>query len=327
MKILLIRFSSIGDIVLTSPLLRCLKRSRPEIEVHVLTKSAYQDLYHLNPHVDKVFVIQKKIGEVLNALKLEHYDQVIDLHRNFRSLGVRLRLGRPAFAFSKLNLRKWLLVRFKINRLPSLHIVDRYFAAVWHLGVKNDGQGLDFFIDPGDKMAMEDLPAPFRNGFLAFSIGGQHYTKIFPLEKIREVMAQLRYPVVLLGGKEDQARGEAAAQGWDFPVWNACGKMRLGQSADLIRQAQAVISNDTGLMHIAAAFHKPILSIWGSTVPAFGMYPYMPGQEDRYVMAEVNNLSCRPCSKIGFSACPKGHFRCMLDQDSAFIAGTVRRFL
>lgn len=327
MKILLIRFSSIGDIVLTSPLLRCLKRSQPGMELHVLTKAAYQDLYALNPHVDKVFSIQKKIGEVLDALKLESYDQLIDLHRNFRSLGVRLRLGRPSFTFPKLNFRKWLLVRFNIDRMPPLHIVDRYFTALRHLGVTNDGQGLDFFIKTEDRMGQEDIPAPFRNGFLAFSIGGQHFTKIFPEEKIREVIARLQYPVVLLGGKEDRARGEAAALGWDFPVWNACGKLRLGQSADLIRQARVVISNDTGLMHIAAAFRKPIISIWGNTVPGFGMYPYMPEKEDLSFIAEVRNLSCRPCSKIGFARCPKGHFRCMLDQDSAFIANTAGRFL
>lgn len=297
------------------------------MELHVLTKAAYQDLYALNPHVDKVFSIQNKIGEVLDSLKLESYDQLIDLHRNFRSLGVRLRLGRPSFTFPKLNLRKWLLVRFNIDRMPPLHIVDRYFDALRHLGIENDGQGLDFFIESADRMDLEDIPAPFRNGFLAFSIGGQHYTKIFPEEKIREVLAQLQYPVVFLGGKEDQARGDAAAREWDFPVWNACGKLRLGQSADLIRQARVVISNDTGLMHIAAAFRKPIISIWGNTVPAFGMYPYMPEKEDLSVIAEVNKLSCRPCSKIGFARCPKGHFRCMLDQDSAFIAESARRFL
>jgi ADP-heptose:LPS heptosyltransferase len=80
-------------------------------------------------------------------------------------------------------------------------------------------------------------------------------------------------------------------------------------------------------MHIAAALKKPVVSVWGNTVPAFGMTPYMPGRESNSVILEVNDLRCRPCSKIGFDKCPKGHFQCMRGIDDQAIADAVRSFL
>jgi ADP-heptose:LPS heptosyltransferase len=184
------------------------------------------------------------------------------------------------------------------------------------LNILNDGKGLDYFIPSAEEVALNLLPEPFREGFITFVIGGKHTTKIFPEEKVAEVCHKISRPVVLLGGKEDEERGrriELLAKG---AVYNACGRFSINQSASLIRQARQVITNDTGLMHIAAAFGKTIISIWGNTIPEFGMYPYLEGKEyPRSLISEVKGLSCRPCSKLGFDKCPKGHFRCMVDQD------------
>ena len=153
-------------------------------------------------------------------------------------------------------------------------------------------------------------------------IGGKHNTKIFPIEKVIEVCKQLNKPVYLLGGKQDFLRGEAIWAACGDRVYNACGQYSLNQSASLVRQAEAVLSNDTGLMHIAAAFRKKIVSVWGNTIPEFGMYPYLPGMNSRSsYMAEVKGLSCRPCSKLGYKSCPKKHFRCMTDIDTQKISG------
>ena len=118
-----------------------------------------------------------------------------------------------------------------------------------------------------------------------------------------------------MGGREEQEDGTTLAQGDPVRIYNACGKFSLHESAAILRRAHVVITHDTGLMHIAAALRKPILSLWGNTVPAFGMYPYYgkPGLATipSSYMLEVKNLSCRPCSKIGYAACPKKHFRCM----------------
>lgn len=314
-KILLIRFSSIGDIVLTTPVIRALKQ-QIACELHVLTKKQYAFIYQNNAHIDKVHFFEKETSEIIDILKAENFDFVVDLQKNLRSLKVKRTLGKPSASFPKLNKEKWLLVNFKINHLPDIHIVHRYFEAVKSLGVKNDGQGLDYFIPEKDKVDLINFLPGIKGKFIAFVIGGKHNTKIFPAEKMSSVISKLNFPVVLLGGKEDEERGGSVLKNTANPeVYNLCGKLNLNQSASVIRQSSLVITNDTGLMHIAAAFTKPIISIWGNTVPQFGMYPYLPGNENLSFISEVKDLKCRPCSKLGFSKCPKKHFNCMMLQD------------
>lgn len=314
-KYLIIRLSSIGDIVLTTPVVRCLKEQCAPCQVHFLTRRVYQEVVEANPYIDRVFTINDSVKEVLPGLKNENYDQIIDLHKNWRSLAVRYKLRIKSTSFSKLNVRKWLLVNFKIDRLPRVHIVDRYMQAVANLGVTNDGRGLDYFIPPEVVVPMESLPSPHRQGYVAVVIGGRHKTKQLPIEKTIVLCHGIKAPVILLGGPEDTAQGDTIAASDPEHIFNACGKFSLSQSAQLVEHAALVITNDTGLMHVAAAFNKKIISLWGNTVPEFGMYPYMPQHPDNFSIFEVKGLSCRPCSKIGFEKCPRGHFRCMMQQD------------
>lgn len=320
-KVLLIRFSSIGDIVLTTPVIRCLKQ-QTGAELHFLTKQAYLPLLEANPYLDKIFTIEKKTAEVLPGLKKEGYDLIIDLHKNLRSRQVRTALRAQVFSFKKLNFEKWLLVNFKINKLPELHVVDRYFASVAPLGVKDDGLGLDYFFPKGLMPNTPPKGVLWTIPFLAFAIGAAHRTKRLPREKTIEICKRIKQPILLLGGKNEAAEGETIAQKSGKHVTNCCGKLTLHESAKVIELAQRVIAHDTGMMHIAAAFQKEILSVWGSTVPAFGMTPYYGRQPDKNTTFEVQGLSCRPCSKIGFAGCPKGHFRCMEEQD---VEAIVRR--
>lgn len=316
MKILILRFSSIGDIILTSPVVRCLKQQLENSEIHFLTKKSFSSIVENNPNIAKVFTFEKNVNEVLSALKNENYDWVIDLHHNLRSMQVKRTLGKPAKSYNKLNIEKWLMVNFKINRLPQKHIVDRYFETVVHLGIKNDLKGLDFFISQKDEVKISSLPEQFHKGYIAFVIGAKHNTKKLPVEKIISICNKLSRPIILIGGKEDIETGEMIFSNFKLQiskVFNACGKYNLQQSASLIRQAEKVITHDTGMMHVAAAYKKNIVSVWGNTVPEFGMYPYLPGEGSK--IAEVKNLSCRPCSKIGFDKCPKGHFKCMNEID------------
>jgi ADP-heptose:LPS heptosyltransferase len=309
-KVLLIRFSSIGDIVLTTPVVRCIKQQLGA-EVHYVTKKAFQSIIDSNPYIDKAFYLEQNLSDLLIRLKAEQYDYIIDLHNNLRSLRLRQALKATSSSFDKLNLRKWLLVNLKIDTLPNIHIVDRYLEAAAFLGVKNDNRGLDFFIPAKDRVDLSLLPASFREGYTAFAIGAQHATKRLPVEKITAICLRAGTPVVLLGGKEDRENGNRVAEACGDKVYNACGLFSLNQSASLLQQAGSVISHDTGLMHIAAALGKHIVSVWGNTVPGFGMYPYLPARSSEGRIVEVKGLSCRPCSKIGHSRCPKGHFKCM----------------
>ena len=279
-------------------------------EVHYTTKKQFANILENNPNVDKVYSIEKNVSEVLAQLKKENYDFVIDLHHNLRSAQVKSALKKPSASFSKLNIKKWMLVNLGVNKLPNIHIVDRYFETVKTLGVKNDLKGLDYFIPEKDEVDLKTLPVEFRNGYIGFVIGAKFATKQLPAGKIISIIKKLNQPVILLGGKEDFEKGEKIkSQISNRLILNSCGKYNLNQSASLVKQANKILTHDTGLMHIASAFQKEIISIWGNTIPEFGMYPYLPNKNSKII--EVKNLSCRPCSKLGYAKCPKGHFKCM----------------
>ena len=327
-KILVIRFSSIGDIVLTTPVIRCLKNQLQEVEIHVLTKKKFSNLYKTNPYINKVYEFDDSLKRNIEELKIEHYDYVVDLQKNKRSVRVTRALGRPHASFPKLNFRKFLLSTFKINIMPDIHIVDRYFKAVEKLGVKNDYQGLDFFISEKNNYDISQLPENFQKGYYAFVIGGTYKTKILPAVKIVEIIKKINKAVVLLGGPDDVERAEEIIYGVNettrqqdnegsknSQILNLVGKINLEQSASIVRNADSVLTNDTGLMHIAAAFHKNIVSVWGNTVPELGMYPYLPKEKEKCHIVECKDVKCRPCSKLGFKECPKKHFRCMMEID------------
>ena len=325
MKILIIRFSSIGDIVLTTPVIRCLKTQLPEAEIHYLTKPAFIAIVAANPYVSSTKVLDKDWGKIMKDLKSENYDLIIDLHHNLRTLRIKMGLWNvKSFSFNKLNYEKWLMVRFKINKLPSIHIVDRYLETVKSLNVKNDGLGLDFFIPSMEKLSITELlPSSHQAGYIGVVIGASYATKRLPLNKLEELCTNIQQPIVLLGGKEDVENGDKLASSHPQKIFNACGKFSLMESAFLVSKANKIVSHDTGLMHIATAFHKPVTSIWGNTIPAFGMYPYYGNHPDLNTSFEVKKLACRPCSKIGFQACPKKHFNCMQLQDISSISDSV----
>lgn len=310
-KFLIIRFSSIGDIVLTTPVIRCLKQQVPDAEVHFLTKSAFLPVVEHNPYIDKIHFLAHSWELMIEELKLENYDYIIDLHHNTKTLRVKLALKKKSYSFYKLNIEKYLYTAFKINFLPKVHIVDRYLKTVESFGVKNDGAGLDYFISKADEIKREDIPASHSVGYVACVIGAALGTKKWPVERWKEFCSKIKFPVILLGGQEDAETGKEIAAVDDIKVYNACGKFKLNESADIVRKARLVVTNDTGLMHIAAAYKKPIVSLWGNTVPSFGMTPYYGDAQAADVIMQVNKLWCRPCSKIGYKKCPLGHFKCM----------------
>ena len=311
-KILIIRFSSIGDIVLTTPVIRCIKKQMPDAVIHYLTKEKFRPILAHNPYIDALFTINKEIDEVLLDLIAERYDFIIDLHNNLRSWRIKMALHSPSKAINKLNFHKWVRVNLGINILPAVHIVDRYLEAASPLGIQNDGLGLDFFLDPEMNKTKLSLPEAFQESYIAIAIGGQHKTKLYPVDQLITVCKNLKENIVLLGGPDDAENGAKIANEVGLKVFNACGMYTLMESAWLVENASHVITNDTGLMHIAAALKKDITSIWGNTIPEFGMYPYFPkDSKAANNMIEVKNLSCRPCSKIGYKQCPKGHFKCM----------------
>jgi ADP-heptose:LPS heptosyltransferase len=306
-KVLIIRFSSIGDIILTTPILRALKMQL-NIEIHFITKEQFKEILTFNPHITKIHTFKKETNEILNELKKENFDLIIDLHKNLRSFSLINKLGVKSVNYNKLNFIKFVTVLLKDKKLlPKLHIVDRYFFALKPLGVINDGKGLEYFIN--EKIINNpEINKLNQTKYVAIVLGGSYYTKQIPIEKLKEICKKIPSQLILLGSKNETEIGNQLVSNFKNVV-NLCGKLSFNESAFVVKEAEWVITSDTGLMHVAAAYNKKIISVWGNTIPEFGMSPYIPN--DKNILLQVNDLNCRPCSKLGYKKCPKKHFNCM----------------
>lgn len=313
-KVLVIRFSSIGDVVLTTPILRSLK-NQLSAEVHFLVKSSFRMVLTNNNNIDQIHILKNDLRESIGELKLLGFDYVIDLQKNIKSTVIARALNVPLYSFNKLNIKKWLAVNTSIKSLPkNVHLVHRYFEGLASLGLTYDGEGLDFNILPEDEYDAQSLVDGLQYQVLV--LGATYFTKRIPIEKCQEIIALNHVKTVLLGGNDTKEVASLLASQFPEKTLDFCGKIGLGVSAGIIKHAMRVITGDTGLMHIAAALHKNLIVLWGNTIPDFGMFPLLPdNQAHKYQCLEVLNLHCRPCSKLGFDACPKKHFKCMAYQN------------
>lgn len=324
-KILLIRFSSLGDTLLCTPIARCLKE-KGGYEVHFLTKEASASLLVKNPHIDKVHILEDPFSFTISDLKAEKFDFVVDLHKNLRSLRVRAALQMlfcRAESYPKLTFRRFLRIKLHCKKaMPKSHVVDRYFEAVRHLGIDNDEKGLEIY--RWKKPFYFALP---KTPFVAIAVGSRHFTKQIPSASLVELCQQIKAPVVLLGDAADKAKATEVAIRCPN-VSNACGLLTLAESTYCIKEAALLISGDSALMHIATALDQNLISVWGSTIPELGMYPYFSKNSKAiHLLFENKNLACRPCHKHGYEACPKKHFKCMKNLDYKQIAKETNSIL
>lgn len=319
LKILIVRFSAMGDIVLTSPVVRLLN-VQLNAEIHFLTKDIFTDLWSDNPYVFKIWTISKALKEVASELKKEKFDAVIDLHSNLRILSLRFYLwGVPFYHCNKGSLLRWFYVKTGFKPALPKHIVTRYLETLRSFPVSYDGKGLDFFVPVNESMAQQEP-------YIVMVLGAAHFTKRVPFEKWQQIIASFHsFSIVLIGGKDEVNLGKALEESFVHGVINRCGETAISTSAYLIKKAKLVITGDTGMMHIASALRKPVISIWGGTIPEFGWLPFYPEGMNRNRTIQVDNLSCRPCSRFGRSECPKKHFRCMneISASSVYEQGQV----
>ena len=328
MKILCVRLSAIGDLVVTTPVYRALARQLGA-EVHALTNRVPAQVLAHNPHVARIH--DYAASDVVERLRAERFDLLVDLHCNLRSHRLRLRLGLPALGYRKRNLEKRLLSH-GVDVLGDEHLVDRYFRALAPLGVHDDGEGLDYFLHADDWPAA-DHPSAARLARLrtrphaAIVLAATHSTKRMPPELVADLLGALPVPAALLGAADVRGLADEvlALSGRDDTV-DLVDALPLRASIAVLAEAAGVISPDTGLMHAAAALRRPLVVVWGNTAPPYGMYPYLPAaQRQLAAYAQVEGLDCRPCSRIGYPACPRGHFACMRRQTGASIAEAFAR--
>ena len=331
-KILIIRLFSIGDIVLASPVFRCVKKQFPDVEVHFLTKLSYKIVTSANPYIDKFFYYDDNMEELIVKLKAENYDHVIDLHNNIRSNKIKRSLARDTHTIDKLTFKKFLLTQLNIDVMPDRHITQRSLDTVLPIGIKDDGGGLDYFVAPQYEVKPDDIPTGHLAGYIVIVIGATYFTKRFPVVKIIELCSKINHPIILLGGKEDVESGKIIAATDAVKIYNACGKFNISESADIVKKAKLVLSNDTGMQYIACALKRPVIALWGGTSPDLDVEPYyganfMSHQQKPVYENVVVGLKCQPCSKYGLNKCPLDHFNCMEKIDVNDLVESVKKRL
>ena len=290
LKILVIRFSSIGDIILTTPVVRCLKL-QTNAKVHYLTKKKYKSLLYSNDYIDQLFLLDNNFNSLLKQLEYECYDYVIDLHNNLRTKYLKLKLNVKAYSLSKDIIKRFLLINFGANLLNN-HVVERYFKTIKFLNITDDNKGIDFTLNKE-----EIIDYNFKQDYLAWCIGGTYNQKKLSVNQIKEVVEKINIPVVFLGGdKEAFYAQEVVRVSKHQKLVNFCGKLSINQSAYIIKYSKLFLTNDTGLMHIATSFKVPILSFWGCTKPSLGFYTFQPKMLSKNIVAKN---STRPCSRHG----------------------------
>ena len=323
-KILITRFSSIGDIVITSAAVRCVRQAFPDSEIHFATKEVFSPLVQYSPHIDKLRLLGDEWNAYVSTFKGEHFDVFIDLHKNIRTRLLRSAVRADQYiSYGKRNLDKWLLVNLKLNRLNRYSVNQNYFTQLEQLGVQYDGEGLDFYYDVSSiSSGIKDLAS---EPYLVMALGAQFATKQAPVDILEKLVAELNGRVMLIGGERERAIGDLLATTGSNVV-NLCGSTTLPESAYLIENAGKVFSHDTGMMHIAAAFDKDLAVLWGSSVPEFGFAPVYPESSRADVRHfENSDIGCRPCSKLGHQKCPKKHFKCMREIDYQEIASFLNQ--
>lgn len=321
-KILIIRLSSLGDILLTTPFIRAIKSQFPDIKIDMLLREEYADVVKLNLYLNKKFLFKKddKSNNVLiEQLENTNYELVIDLQNNLRSKKVVSSLKTKSVKFDKRSFDKFLLVNFKINKLKeALQIPVRYSNTIQNL--KLDKGGLDLFTD---KYANEELIG--KNNLIGFCPGARHFTKRWLKEYFIELGNKITkngYTIVLFGGRIDKEICEEINKAIPGSI-NLANDDDLLQTVADMKLCKVVVCNDSGLMHTATATGTKVIAIFGSTVKEFGFAPYNCNN----LILENNSLTCRPCSHIGRSNCPKKHFDCIKSIKPDFVFEKIQSII
>ena len=318
-KILIIRLSSLGDILLTTPVIRALKMKYPSAQIHFAVRKDFEDAVHFNPYLDRIILYDKN-NPLFARRELMHigYDLIIDLQNNSRSRALSRNLTAVVHRFHKPTFKKLLLVWTKINLLKDFKTISERYAE--SAAVKLDGKGLELSI-PGEVFSrLED-----GRKYIGFCPGARHFTKRWPPEYFIELgnsLTKLGYTIVIFGGADEAETCGKINSGIGGSI-NLQNDNRLLQLAADMKTCTAIVANDSGLMHVAAAVGVPVIAVFGSTVKELGFAPF--GVEN--LVLENKSLSCRPCSHIGKAKCPKKHFKCMMDLTPQIVFSNSQKFL
>lgn len=316
--------------VLCAPAIHLLRHHLgQDAEIHFLTKAAFAPLLASNPKLSRIHSLQADFSQTIQEMRAEQFDYVIDLHQNLRSLRILLALRKPFSMFDKLSFRRWLFTKLRFRNLAIPHVCERYVEAAkkclqyLYIPLRTDFVAeLDFFLSEAAVRRAGQIDFPFEGSY-AVVLGATHATKKWLPAYFVETINRIGLPVVLLGGKAERKEADEILSALKVPFFDAVGGFDLQTSAAILSRSRFVLTHDTGFMHIAAAFRKPIFTLWGSTAPSLGFAPY----RTQHISLELQNLACHPCSKMGTASCPQGHFNCMRQLSPDMVSTALNAYL
>lgn len=323
-RILIIRLSSMGDIILTTPLIELMTKTFPLARIDFCTKEKFTYLIKSNPKIHKVIKAKSELTysalkDLRQLIKMSNYNLIIDLQNNLKTLYLRSIQDAKVHVFNKHSFKKFLLVNFKINLLKNEKpITERYKETINRYASGDDLRNITFpelFTDPVSERSIDNMLVSLNitkaNRIVCIPAVSGHFTKTYPAENYAHIINN--YPdndavFFLTGRGKDSANIKLirTLTGSKI-VYDLCDKLEIEDLISLVKRSSSVICGDTGPMHIAEAFNIPVIMMAGSSVKEFGFYP----QNEKAVVLENNSLKCRPCSHYGKEKCPKGHFKCM----------------
>jgi heptosyltransferase-2 len=327
LRILVVRFSSIGDVLLTTPLLRALARRHPEARIAFATKRELAPLISNNPHVAAVFALEPHESVTQFAARARTWkpDYGLDLHGSLRSRALRVLVPARWSGYTKRKIARTLLIAAKVDLYGDpTPVAERYFQAARRLDVRPDGAAPEFHLSD---RARERVAAWLGERALdatplaAMAPGAAHATKRWPVASwtaLAERIGAAGLRPIVLGGPADRGLAQQLAS----VATTAAGEFSLQDTGALLERARVLVSGDTGVMHMATAVGTPVVALFGPTVRHFGFFPYAAPS----VVLE-RPLDCRPCSAMGSARCPMGHHRCLVDIAPADVAAAVRRLV
>ena len=313
MRILVLRFSSLGDIVLTEPIVNAVRTAYPEAEIDYLVKPGFMEIVKSIPGVDNIIARPKKISEILPELNKNNYDLIIDLHDKLYSQILRFRLKSKSVCYNKKHLTRWAIVK-KLSKAEIDSTVDLYKTALTKLGISLERKHpvllpQEEYKDKIDKL-ITDYSLPVNRTLIGLFPGASFNTKQYPVEWFADFIDRIpetwNTSFCILGSTADKPLAMKIKQKTEAKVYDLTGTVSPGELINLVELMDGVISNDSGPMHIAAALKKPQIALFGSTHTRLGFRPL----NDKAVVIQ-SNLKCQPCSLHGFRECPRRHFRCM----------------
>jgi heptosyltransferase-2 len=335
-KILIIRLSSIGDIILTSPIIRVLRKNFPESQIDFVAKEKFIEVVKYNPNINKIHILKghNSIKELKSEIKKEKYDLIIDMHKNFRSFYLKnFSNAKKIFTISKPYISRFLLVNFKINLYKqTFSIIENYFAPLKKIGIQNDQEGLEVFTSDDARLKVKEIMEDFISEgdfVIGMSPGAGFWNKEWTNEGFSGVIdyfaRKYKAKILLFGSEKDNKKIQQISE----LVFNKnslldlSGRLNLLELIAGIEKCNLFITNDTGAMHIAVALKKKVIAIFGPTTKEFGFFP----NSKESLVVENFNLSCRPCTHIGKDYCPKKHFKCMRDVKSWNVIEVAEKLL